>query len=123
MQEIPSTAQWIVESGLSVSLLAILVWIVKAAFSSIKEIIAEKDKQLADASKAVQDIVKLKDQQLQAANEKYYELSESMLEMMERFHKDESEQKDILISILSRMEEKLNQPVRCPSAIADRQGV
>jgi glycerate-2-kinase len=104
MQEISSTAQWVVESGLSAALLALLVWIVKTAFKSIERIIESKDDQLA------------------TANQKYYELSEKMLIMTERFHAEETEQKDMLIRILTRMEEKLDQPVRCPAQVNDRIG-
>ncbi len=104
MQEIPSTAQWIIESGLSASLLAILVWIVKTSFKSIENIIKQKDEQLA------------------ISNAKYYEMSERLLVMAERFHSEDIERQDILIRILTRMEEKLDQPVRCPASVNDRIG-
>lgn len=50
------------------------------------------------------------------------ELNEKLMNLIRENAKDEQELKSHLIRVLTRMEEKLDQPVRCPAAIASRKG-
>lgn len=110
---VPETVQWIVDSGLSAALLGVLIWVVK-------NMLTQFDKSSTEAFKALKEITEAKDQQLKEAFDQHVKLSERILQVTTEFHNEESAQRDLLTRILTRMEEKLDQPVRCPAQINDR---
>ncbi|MEX1120868.1 MAG: hypothetical protein WED82_01955 [Balneolales bacterium] len=113
MQEIPEIAGWIVDSGLSAALLGVLIWVVK-------KMLTQFDKSSTEAFKALKEVSEAKDKQLKDAFDQHVKLSERILDATSEFHRDEAEQRDLLTRILTRMEEKLDQPFRCPAQISDR---
>jgi hypothetical protein len=113
MQEIPETVQWIVDSGLSAALLGVLIWVVK-------NMLTQFNKSSSQAFQALQEITAAKDKQLKEAFDQHVRLSEKILDVNTNFHEEEAAQRDLLTRILTRMEEKLDQPVRCPAQISER---
>lgn len=112
-QQIPEMYQWIVESGLSAALLGVLIWVVK-------KMLTQFDKSSREAFVALKEVTAAKDTMIKEAFDKHVELSKQILEITKDFHKEEAEQRDLLTRILTRMEEKLDQPVRCPAQINER---
>ncbi|WP_020403749.1 hypothetical protein [Gracilimonas tropica] len=112
-QQIPEMAQWIVESGLSAALLGVLIWVVKKMLSQF-------DQSSTQAFQALKEISEAKDKQLKEAFDQHVRLSEKILSITKDFHEEEAAQRDLLTRILTRMEEKLDQPVRCPAQIHER---
>lgn len=108
MGEIPQSVQWIVESGLSAALLGVLIWVVK-------NMLTQFNKSSTRAFEAIEKISESKDKQLEKNFEAHIVLSDKIMDMTNKFHEDDSERQDMIIRILTRLEEKLDQPVRCPA--------
>lgn len=108
MTEIPESIQWIVDSGLSAALLGVLIWVVKSMLTQFNS-------SSTRAFEAIEKISESKDAQLEKSFEAHIVLSNKIMDMTNRFHEDDSERQDMIIRILTRLEEKLDQPVRCPA--------
>ncbi len=109
MAEIPESVQWIVDSGLSAALLGVLIWVVKSMLTQFNT-------SSTRAFEAIEKITSSKDAQLDKNFDAHITLSEKIMDMTEKFHDDDSERQDMIIRILTRLEEKIDQPVRCPAA-------
>ncbi len=110
MTEIPESVQWIVDSGLSAALLGVLIWIVKSMLTQFNE-------SSKRAFEAIEKITSSKDAQLEKTFDAHIALSDKMMSMTNKFHEDDSERMDMIIRILTRLEEKIDQPVRCPAQL------
>ncbi|MEQ8577573.1 MAG: hypothetical protein RIC57_03535 [Balneola sp.] len=108
MSEIPESVQWIVDSGLSAALLGVLIWVVKSMLTQF-------NKSSTLAFEAIEKITSSKDAQIDKNFDAHIVLSDKILDMTQQFHDDDSERQDMIIRILTRLEEKLDQPVRCPA--------
>ena len=103
MSEIPDTVQWIVDSGLSAALLAVLIWVVKVSFAQFNTITTR-------AFETVENITASKDAQLEKNFDAHIRLSDKIMEMTQKFHDEDSERQDMIIRILTRLEEKIDKP-------------
>jgi len=119
MTEIPQGIQWLAETGLSTALLGVLIWVIQKtlkqfnettskAFQTMENIVEKKDA-------AVSEITKVKDQQVNESFEAHKVLSGRMLDMMQKMHDEEMEQKDLLIRYLDRIQTKVEEGVSCPA--------
>ena len=75
-----------------------------------------------DANEAVKELAEQTSQAYNTAIEDSKAMNEQLFMIMREHAKEELELKSHLTRILTRMEEKLDQPLRCPAAIQSRKG-
>lgn len=105
----------ILQGGVAVMLL--FVW--AYTFKHFSESSARVSK---DHNESIKALAKQTSEAYQAAIDDGKEMNRELMQLIRENAKDEQELKSHLIRILTRMEEKLDQPVRCPAAIQARNG-